>query len=407
MKAILMAGAALAAALATTGAQAAQPDGFYAAIDGGYHEANNGGIHTRSSANAFDGVPYEFKFSYDNSFAGFARLGYQLQPHWRVEIEGSYRDGGLSAVRGSSNRAVPNSLCNPGVVRSAANPTCGDPTGHLDAYSGMGNVIYDILPNSKIDPFVGVGVGISYLDTKVNGQFNAIPGAITAANPAIQNLNVDNSSTSFAYQALAGLTYHVTDRLSVDATYRYFRTADQKFNSVGSAPGGIQPGTFRGHYDDSSASLGVRWNFGPEAAPPPPPPPPPGPPPPPPPPTEAPPPPAAAPEARQFVVYFPFDQSILTTDAQAVVQAAANYATQGAATRIVVVGHTDTSGSARYNVRLSERRARTVADALVGLGVSQGVLAVDWKGKTDLAVQTPDGVKEPLNRRATIDINFQ
>ena len=75
MKAILMAGAALAAALATTGAQAAQPDGFYAAIDGGYHEGNNGGIHTRSSANAFDGVPYEFKFSYDNSFAGFARLG--------------------------------------------------------------------------------------------------------------------------------------------------------------------------------------------------------------------------------------------------------------------------------------------------------------------------------------------
>ena len=115
----------------------------------------------------------------------------------------------------------------------------------------------------------------------------------------------------------------------------------------------------------------------------------------------------AAPEARQFVVYFPFDQSVLTTDAQAVVQSAANYATQGNATRIVVVGHTDTSGSARYNVRLSERRARTVADALVGLGVNSGALAVDWKGKTDLAVQTPDGVKEPLNRRATIDINFQ
>ncbi|MBE7218666.1 MAG: OmpA family protein, partial [Caulobacteraceae bacterium] len=115
----------------------------------------------------------------------------------------------------------------------------------------------------------------------------------------------------------------------------------------------------------------------------------------------------AVPEARQFVVYFPFDQSILTTDAQAVVQAAAQYAASGAATRIVVVGHTDTSGSAAYNVRLSERRARTVADALVGLGVNQGVLAVDWKGEADLAVATPDGVKEPLNRRATIDINFQ
>jgi outer membrane protein OmpA-like peptidoglycan-associated protein len=59
-----------------------------------------------------------------------------------------------------------------------------------------------------------------------------------------------------------------------------------------------------------------------------------------------------------------------------------------------------------YNVRLSERRAKVVADALVALGVQQSILSVDWKGKTDLAVQTPDGVREPLNRRATITINF-
>jgi outer membrane protein OmpA-like peptidoglycan-associated protein len=31
---------------------------------------------------------------------------------------------------------------------------------------------------------------------------------------------------------------------------------------------------------------------------------------------------------------------------------------------------------------------------------------VDWKGETQLAVPTADGVKEPLNRRSTIDINF-
>ncbi len=104
--------------------------------------------------------------------------------------------------------------------------------------------------------------------------------------------------------------------------------------------------------------------------------------------------------------YFPFNQARLTTDAQAVVQAAASYAQQGGATRIVVVGHTDTSGSAAYNVRLSERRAKTVADALVGLGVNQTALQVDWKGEADPAVNTGDGVKEPLNRRATIDINF-
>ncbi|ESQ83425.1 hypothetical protein AEAC466_12175, partial [Asticcacaulis sp. AC466] len=136
------------------------------------------------------------------------------------------------------------------------------------------------------------------------------------------------------------------------------------------------------------------------------------PPPPPPPPVVAPPPPpppapvAPAYEAREFVVYFEFDKSDLTADAQSVVSAAADYAKAGNAARIVVVGHTDTSGSAAYNIRLSERRAKTVADALAGLGVDGSKLAVDWKGEADLAVATGDGVKEPLNRRSTIDITF-
>ena len=97
---------------------------------------------------------------------------------------------------------------------------------------------------------------------------------------------------------------------------------------------------------------------------------------------------------------------MLTPEAQSVVQQAADYAKEGNATRIIVVGHTDTSGGFAYNMRLSERRAKGTADALVAAGVAQTTINVDWKGKTDLAVQTPDGVKEPLNRRSTISINF-
>jgi OOP family OmpA-OmpF porin len=89
-----------------------------------------------------------------------------------------------------------------------------------------------------------------------------------------------------------------------------------------------------------------------------------------------------------------------------VVQEAANYSSAGHATRVMVVGHTDTSGSGAYNARLSERRAKAVADALVGMGVVQTALSVDWKGESTPAVATGDGVKEPLNRRSTIDINF-
>ena len=85
---------------------------------------------------------------------------------------------------------------------------------------------------------------------------------------------------------------------------------------------------------------------------------------------------------------------------------AGSYAMQGNATAVAVVGHADRSGSDGYNIRLSERRAKAVADALVGMGIAQDKLTVDWKGEAQPAVPTPDGVKEPLNRRATINVNF-
>ena len=55
---------------------------------------------------------------------------------------------------------------------------------------------------------------------------------------------------------------------------------------------------------------------------------------------------------------------------------------------------------------LSNRRARTVADAMVAQGLSGGVVSLDGRGETQLARATADGVREPLNRRATVDINF-
>jgi outer membrane protein OmpA-like peptidoglycan-associated protein len=97
---------------------------------------------------------------------------------------------------------------------------------------------------------------------------------------------------------------------------------------------------------------------------------------------------------------------VITPEAQAVLQDAAKYATDGKAKKEIVIGYTDTSGSVKYNLRLSERRAKATADSLVALGVAQDTLDVSWKGKTDLAVPTADGVKEPLNRRATIHLDF-
>ncbi len=407
MKTALLGGAALAAVLAAgSGAQAAgfdflnmdvvsppAPNGFYVGIDGGWHQLYNNGITTHSSNNDATGNQFGWKLGevHNGSWAAFGRIGYQFTPNYRVELEGGYRDLGTRSFIGSADRYPPIGLCDAGSTTK-----CNSPHGHFNVATVMGNGIYDFMPQYIIHPFIGAGVGVARAEVGQYGQFANVPQG-QAAN---QTLSVNDNDVAFAYQAFAGLSYHATHRLNVDLKYTWLDTADIRFKSVGS--GDIQPGNFRGHYHDQTLTLGVRYALGPEPAPPPPPP---APPPPPPPPPEAPPPPPPEQaQPREFVVYFPFDQSVLTSDAQAVVQQAAQYSQAGGMAQVTVVGHTDTSGSVKYNLRLSERRAKAVADALVGLGVQQGALNVSWVGKTDLAVPTPDGVKEPLNRRTTINI---
>jgi outer membrane protein OmpA-like peptidoglycan-associated protein len=85
-----------------------------------------------------------------------------------------------------------------------------------------------------------------------------------------------------------------------------------------------------------------------------------------------------------------------------VVHQAAEAYRSGAPVRIQVTGFTDTSGSAGYNQRLSERRANAVAAALARSGVPKNDMMVSGRGKNDLRVPTADGVREPQNRRVEI-----
>jgi OOP family OmpA-OmpF porin len=124
------------------------------------------------------------------------------------------------------------------------------------------------------------------------------------------------------------------------------------------------------------------------------------------PPPEPPPPPgpiAAAPVGtRVFTVFFDWNRSAVGPQAMAILQQAAAVYRAGSGVSVQVTGHTDTTGSVRYNQRLSERRAKAVADALVGMGVPPQAVVFGGVGENDLAVPTPDRVREPRNRRVTI-----
>ena len=107
-------------------------------------------------------------------------------------------------------------------------------------------------------------------------------------------------------------------------------------------------------------------------------------------------------EPGQFVVFFPTDEATLSPDAALVVdEAAAEYQQTGVA-QIVVTGHTDTLGSAAYNLALSERRAEMVANELIRRGVPATDIVTVGRGEEDLLVPTADGVDEPRNRRVEI-----
>jgi iron complex outermembrane receptor protein len=112
---------------------------------------------------------------------------------------------------------------------------------------------------------------------------------------------------------------------------------------------------------------------------------------------------AAAPAApHSYLVFFDFNKSDLTGQAKGIVDQAAANASPAHVTRLTVTGHTDTVGSDAYNMRLSRRRAESVAAELEKDGLPSSEIEIVAKGKRDLLVPTADGVKEPQNRRVQI-----
>ncbi len=105
-----------------------------------------------------------------------------------------------------------------------------------------------------------------------------------------------------------------------------------------------------------------------------------------------------------YTVYFDFDSWTLTPDALSTITNAVDTARAGGQSRITIVGHTDTSGSAGYNLDLSERRANVVEETMVEMGARREAILVSGVGEDDLAVQTADGVREVRNRRAVVNL---
>ena len=305
----------------------------------------------------------------------------------RLEAEGSYRAADIQDLQIGAAGV----LGAPGgfIYRNTTLGADGDSS----VLSFMVNALADFGDDDGLQGFVGGGVGVAR--TKFDGVTVDTAGAGF----------LDDSDSGFAWQLLAGVRAPLTDSIDVGLKYRFFNTAD---NDVVDSLGRDASAKWRSH-----SILGtIGFNFGGAPAPmqtcwdgtqlpmdatcparptPPPPPPP-------------PPPVVTAPVCNKgpYIVFFEWDKADITPEAATILNNAVSaYANCGAAS-VMLAGHADRSGTATYNVGLSQRRANNVRSYMAGRGVPDGRITTEAFGESQPRVPTADGVRELQNRRVEI-----
>lgn len=111
------------------------------------------------------------------------------------------------------------------------------------------------------------------------------------------------------------------------------------------------------------------------------------------------------PLTEKLEVFFAFDSADLDPEASRAIAEFFSVIEDSSQIEVVVSGYADRAGSAEYNRQLSLHRAEAVKVELERQGLRIGKLedfGLFAKGEEELAVQTPDGVPEPGNRRVVL-----
>jgi outer membrane protein OmpA-like peptidoglycan-associated protein len=111
---------------------------------------------------------------------------------------------------------------------------------------------------------------------------------------------------------------------------------------------------------------------------------------------------ASADTRTVYPIYFDWGSTTLDAKAVASVKKAYPEAKACEYNGVRVFGHADTSHTEDESAKLGMARARAVREQLMKLGLADGAIAFSTKGEHELAKETPDGVKEALNRRVEI-----
>ena len=351
----------------------ARDNAWYVGVEGGAMivEDLDYDVTTAAGVGTSNGISIDHDYGYDVD----AIIGYDFGG-FRLEAEVGYKSAVVDNL--TSSVTVPAFNAAGGVGNAAAGNL--DAGGRTSALSFMVNGLLDFGEDDGIQGFIGGGVGVARV--KADSYRLNTRGAF-----------LDDSDTVFAWPGIAGVRAPLTDTIDASLKYRFFNADDVKLVDIGNRQ---LDSRFRSH----SILGGLTFNFG-EPAPPPPPPPAPLPP-------EAPLPPPA-PEVPQvvcspgpFIVFFEWDKSDITPEASSILDNAVTQYTNCGNAQVMLAGHADKSGSASYNVGLSQRRADAVRGYLTSRSIPEGSISTEAFGESRPRVDTADGVREVQNRRVEV-----
>lgn len=314
-----------------------------------------------------------FTESPHNGPIGGVALGLRLAP-FRVELNADImrQDAGSANFINDGNLGA-------AVGLASLTGTTVPLTGTIQNIPVMANLLYDFDTGTPFTPYIGIGVGMSVF---------SLHNVSTAGARLF-----DTSQLVFAYQPMVGVNYAITDQIDLGLQYRYFATSDAILRDAAGNRFAI-----RSSSHNVLASL--TYYFSPpsrpaaeaEARPNP---------------TPVVMPPATGatgpkPARREFLVFFDFDKSTLTSAAKRVIDEAVAAYQRDKSSNITLRGYTDAVGSQAYNLELSRKRAMAVYGYMNEKGVAARDMGVDWQGKNNPRV--PSEKREPQNRRVEIEM---
>jgi outer membrane protein OmpA-like peptidoglycan-associated protein len=109
-------------------------------------------------------------------------------------------------------------------------------------------------------------------------------------------------------------------------------------------------------------------------------------------------------EPARFVLLFPSDSTRLSDASRATLPQIVETAKRRVVAEVMLIGHADRSGPAKYNDRLALARARAIQQELVKHGLPKDRIEIIALGEKKPVVPTKDGIREPKNRRVDVTV---